>query len=261
MPPGPPHHRDRLRRAASTGGRPARSFHRYLNPERADRRGRRRRCTASRRNSCATSRSSPSMAGEFLDFLRRRRTGDPQRGLRPRLPRRRIRALLGAAAGAMRRPLPRARYPGARARALPRASATTSTRCASVTRRQQPPRPAWRAARCALLADVYLAMTAGQGSLALAAEVASEAGSASTRSRSGARVRCCAPARPTSCATNRGSTALRGLAGACRSGGARAEPGRSSRGVRKGRSGGIMGAIGALGRRLRPSRSLGEGLP
>jgi DNA polymerase-3 subunit epsilon len=40
-----------------------------------------------------------------------------------------------------------------------------------------------------LLADVYLAMTAGQGSLALAAEVASEAGSASTRSRSGARVR------------------------------------------------------------------------
>jgi DNA polymerase-3 subunit epsilon len=40
-----------------------------------------------------------------------------------------------------------------------------------------------------LLADVYLAMTAGQGSLELAAEVASETAAAAARSRSGARVR------------------------------------------------------------------------
>lgn len=40
-----------------------------------------------------------------------------------------------------------------------------------------------------LLADVYLAMTAGQGSLELAAESSAEGGAAATRSRSGARVR------------------------------------------------------------------------
>lgn len=40
-----------------------------------------------------------------------------------------------------------------------------------------------------LLADVYLAMTAGQGSLELAADAGAEAGAAATRSRSGARVR------------------------------------------------------------------------
>ena len=143
---------DRLRRAASTGFRPARRFHRYLNPERD--------MPASAFEvhglSAEFLRDKPlfaEIADEFLDFVGDCAADHSQRDVRSRLPQRRARARRQAGA----RPRPARRYPAAGAPQASRRARTGSTICARATASTIPRRTKHGALLDAeMLAEVYL---------------------------------------------------------------------------------------------------------
>ena len=85
------------------------------------------------------------VAPEFVDFARGARVGHPQRAVRPRVPRRRVRA--GAACRAARTPRRRRRHAGARARDVPGQAQQPRRAVRALRHRQRAADAARRAAR------------------------------------------------------------------------------------------------------------------
>ena len=162
---GPPHHRVRRRSSSSTAGPRAATLHFHVDPEREIDAG----ATEVHGMTWDDLKGRPrfrDVAAEIRRLRARRRVDHPQRAVRRRVPRRRVRA---------RRPARAARpcYGGADRHA--------GAGARGVSRQAQQPRCAVRALRrvnahrtlhgalldAQLLAEVYLAMTRGQESLTI----------------------------------------------------------------------------------------------